>query len=759
MQLTRDGPPLLKFTLARQILLLICIPLICQVGFVVALIFLLNDANEKALVQAKLKDKIGVLEDLYSLPVQMRNATYAYVASLSETDLAEFERSRQQMRDDINKLLKMTASEPAQLSIIKHLDSDITEGLRSVSDFVELLQTNPADVERKFAELRQVLAPVEIDDVKLIRNFVAELKNEESKRPNVQKELSDQIILLILVGVSANILIVFGLAMWVYTGTVRRLNVLMQNTTLLALGKELLPLTKGSDEVSDLDNVFHNMAAVMREAEQKERAMVENAVDVICSLDGDGKFLRVSPASATVWQTPPEDLIGQRVIQLCVPEQRETFAQTLQSLVSRRAKSEFETLMHLPDGSQQHILWSVQWSRAENALFCVAHDITERKRNEEALRESEARIRSIIETMPIGLLLLDRNGTIDQVNPMMLKMFRRDRSEELIGSTLTQLYTTPLASKQNPTERLQELFDKAHGRFQEVTAIKSDGAEFPAEVLVTPFGGPHSGRLLGILMDVTERHEIERFKNEFLGVVSHELRNPLTAIRGSLKMMMVGALGPQTEQAQKAITIAERSATRLIGLVNDLLDAEKLEAGKLDMQFELRPLYPILEMSVESVKAFADDHNVTVQYNQTPVQVYADDHRIVQVMINLLSNAIKYSPKGSTVRIDVVSRGDMDEVRITDQGRGIPASHVNSLFQRFKQVERTDATAKGGTGLGLVICKAIVEQHMGKIGVDSELGKGSTFWFTLPNQAAAAQIDHSKTLVSGGERPNQPEIL
>lgn len=748
----------MKFTLSRQVYLLICIPLIFQIGFVVALVLLLNDANEKALVQTKLKEKISTLEDLYSLPVQLRDTTISYVTSFSGSDLSDFERLRQQMRDDIAKLMKMTQSQPSQLAIVKRLNSDITEGLRSVSDFIELLQTDKTDVARKFAELRQILLPVEIDDVKLIRNFAAELKREESKHSNVQKELSDQIILLILIGVSANVLVVVGLAIWFNMGTARRLNVLMQNTALLALGKELLPPSKGSDEITDLDGVFHEMAAVLREAEKKERAMVENAVDVICSLDGDGKFLRVSPASSTVWQTPPEDLIGQRVIQLCAPEHRETFTQTLKSLVSQRSKSEFETVMILPDGSSQNVLWSVQWSRAENALFCVAHDITERKRNEEALRESEARIRSIIETMPIGLLLLDREGVINLVNPMMLKLFRRSNAAELIGSKLTEIYTSPLAANQNEVQRLEELFEKARGRFQEVTAVRSDSSEFPAEILVTPFGGANSGRLLGIIMDVTERHEIERFKNEFLGVVSHELRNPLTAIRGSLKMMAVGALGPQTEQAQKAITIAERSATRLIGLVNDLLDAEKLEAGKLDMQFELRPLYPILEMSVESVKAFADDHNVSVQYQQTSSQVYADDHRIVQVMINLLSNAIKYSPKGSSVRIDVVAGPEMDEVRITDQGRGIPASHVNSLFQRFKQVERADATAKGGTGLGLVICKAIIEQHMGKIGVESELGKGSTFWFTLPNQAAAAQIDHSKQPV-GYERQNQPEIL
>lgn len=749
-----------KFTLARQVYLLICIPVVCQIFFVVALIYMVNTANAEAAVQSKLKEKIQKLEDLYSLPVQMRKSASGFIATFDESHLETFEKLRQRMRADLDDLLKMTKSEPKQQELIKHLDSDITENLRRADDFFALVQTDRADAIPRFNEILRPMVAVEQEDVKLISEFASELKAEESKRPNIEATLRDQIITLIAVGVPVNVLVALILAFWFGRSTGRRLNILVDNTTRLALGKELNPLTRGPDEITDLDEVFHKMAAILREAEQKERAMVENAVDVICSLDGDGKFLRVSPAASTVWHTDADELIGQRVVKLLSPDERESFVHTLRSLVSRQTKSEFETVMILPDNTSRNMLWSVQWSRVENALFCVAHDITERKRNEEALRESEARTRSIIETMPVGLMLLDRAGRIELINPMMRKLFSRNRADELIGSQLTSLYTTPATAALSASDKLRDIFEKAMNRFQEVTALRADTSEFPAEILVTPFGGQHSGRFLAMLMDVTERHEIERFKNEFLGVVSHELRNPLTAIRGSLKMMMVGALGPQTEQAQKAITIAERSATRLIGLVNDLLDAEKLEAGKLDMQFELRPLYPILEMSVESVKAFADEHKVNVHYEQTESLVYADDHRIVQVMINLLSNAIKYSPQGSTVRIDIVKNTDMDEVRITDQGRGIPASHVNSLFQRFKQVERSDATKKGGTGLGLVICKAIIEQHMGTIGVESELGKGSTFWFRLPNRDAAAAANQANAMTSPTrERSNQPEIL
>jgi len=212
------------------------------------------------------------------------------------------------------------------------------------------------------------------------------------------------------------------------------------------------------------------------------------------------------------------------------------------------------------------------------------------------------------------------------------------------------------------------------------------------------------------------------------------LRTPLGAIRGSLKMMAVGALGEIAPQAQKAVAIAERSASRLIGLVNDLLDVEKLEAGKLDMLFELIPIAPVIENSVESVKAFADQYEVTVTTENVEGSVFADGDRLVQVLVNLLSNGIKYSPKGGTVKVAVVQHLEELEVQVIDQGRGIPSTHINALFQRFQQVERTDATKKGGTGLGLAICKAIIEQHLGTIGVTSELDKGSTFWFRVPSK-------------------------
>ena len=245
---------------------------------------------------------------------------------------------------------------------------------------------------------------------------------------------------------------------------------------------------------------------------------------------------------------------------------------------------------------------------------------------------------------------------------------------------------------------------------------------------------------LANILDVSERREVERLKKEFVSTVSHELRTPLTSIRGSLTLLNVGALGALPDQAMKVVNIAERNTIRLIGLINDILDIEKLESGKMDMVFQDVELNSVLDRSFESVKTFADNNGVVLEMVPSSVRVNADGDRLVQVIVNLMSNACKFSPKGATVTVRVDEIPNWIEVKVIDRGRGIPAKFKNLLFQRFQQVEASDAKRKGGTGLGLAICKGIIEAHGGTIGVDSEEGKGSVFWFRIPLAQAGSKI-------------------
>jgi len=235
--------------------------------------------------------------------------------------------------------------------------------------------------------------------------------------------------------------------------------------------------------------------------------------------------------------------------------------------------------------------------------------------------------------------------------------------------------------------------------------------------------------------------EVERLKQAFLSTVSHELRTPLTSIRGSLGLLASGAVGALSADVVEVVAIAERNAVRLMALINDILDLERLETGTIELQFAQVPIESILRRAMESCATFGQAHGVTVEAPDVVSVVWADADRIVQVLVNLLSNAVKFSPPGGVVTIGVERREQWVEFRVTDCGRGVPVAYRRAIFERFRQLETSDAREKGGTGLGLAICKSIIEQHGGMLGVESEEGCGSTFWFriaTAPRPVATA---------------------
>lgn len=221
-------------------------------------------------------------------------------------------------------------------------------------------------------------------------------------------------------------------------------------------------------------------------------------------------------------------------------------------------------------------------------------------------------------------------------------------------------------------------------------------------------------------------------KKEMVAMVSHDLRTPLTSVQGSLTLLSAGVYGGLSDRAMKEVTIAENNTSRLINLINDLLDVERMEAGRLEMTIRQTFVSQILEQTSASLESFAKQNNIELDLPETGLSLNADGERLVQVLINLVSNAIKFSPPNSTVTVTVEKLSDCVEFRVIDQGRGIPPEFIDSVFERFQQVKKSDAGRKG-TGLGLAICKAIIDGHGGTIGVTSRVGKGSTFWFRIPS--------------------------
>lgn len=247
-------------------------------------------------------------------------------------------------------------------------------------------------------------------------------------------------------------------------------------------------------------------------------------------------------------------------------------------------------------------------------------------------------------------------------------------------------------------------------------------------------GNDEIARIDGVFHEMANAlNEAARKKQEFVDMISHDLRTPLSAVQTSLAVLGSGTWGQLTDTAQHKVLTAEDNIRRSISLINNLLDLERMESGKLEIRIKDQPLMPILEICVESISQLAERRNIAIKLPTTNAIVQVDDERLSQVVLNLLGNAIKFSPEGSAVTISVVDKPPWIEVRIMDQGMGIPTDYQKLIFERFRQAPGDDKAKAQGTGLGLAICKMIIDAHSGTIGVESEEGKGSTFWFSIPS--------------------------
>ena len=263
--------------------------------------------------------------------------------------------------------------------------------------------------------------------------------------------------------------------------------------------------------------------------------------------------------------------------------------------------------------------------------------------------------------------------------------------------------------------------------------VRADGSTFPVEITASPLIDDSEVRgAVVVFRDVTQRREVDRMKNEFLSVVSHELRTPLTSIRGSLGLLAGGRLGELPPRAASLVDVAVQNSERLTRLINDLLDIERMESGVSPMVLSTLEARDLLAAAADQIEGMATSLGVRVEIGTAEGRVLADEDRIIQTLMNLVGNAMKFSERGSRVCLDARPNGAEVLFRVTDEGRGIPADKLDSIFDRFEQVDSSDSRQKGGTGLGLTISRGIIERQGGRIWVESELGVGTTVHFTLP---------------------------
>ncbi len=374
-------------------------------------------------------------------------------------------------------------------------------------------------------------------------------------------------------------------------------------------------------------------------------------------------------------------------------------------------------------------------SRIGNAFDVMAQRVAETKHREEKQRE---RIQLLLDSTAEAIFGLGVDGRCTFVNTSCLEMLGYDDEHELLNKKILDLMACNQQQREDSSQQwcLEGVLKRGEPiHINDTMFHRKSGSAFPAEYWAHPIR--ERGQVVGAVVtfiDITERKQIEQMKDEFVSVVSHELRTPLTAITGVLGLMQSGVVEDLSERSRNLIDMASKNSTRLLHLINDILDMEKITAGKMHVNMVPISVRDLIAQSVDVNTSYAEQYNVSFRQHNDDIDalVLGDYDQLTQVLTNLLSNAAKFSHPGEEVEIRVSERNGRVRISVIDHGAGIPDEFRSRIFQKFTQADATDTRQKGGTGLGLSICKAIVEAHQGVIDFDSEFGKGTTLYFELP---------------------------
>lgn len=586
--------------------------------------------NAKASVQHVQEVRLEAQEVL-KLLVDAETGVRGYELTRQEEFLDPYRQALQQLPLSLGRLFQLVR-EPSQVRRYQEIERWANIRLSLLRRNLTLVNTNqdrlnPTDFVQRLREGKTTMDTIRVQ----ITEFTAveeQLLQERIQQLRRRQAIATTVLWLSgLVGVAGGI----GAMALFSVGIVRRIEQLQINAQQMAEGQPLAETIPGRDEISQLDQILHTTAAEIarREAQlhdanrlitaaaRKEKALIQNSLDLICSLDAAGILVDVNPACVQLLGYQPDDLIGQPIMELVNPDDQEATAALIAQVIGGRAAAGFENRLRCQDGSFVSVVWSAVWSPPEQLVFCVLRDNTERK-------------------------------------------------------------------------------------------------------------------------------EVDRLKNEFISTVSHELRTPLTSLRGFSELLLCREWPP--EKQREYLRVIQNESKRLTNLLNDFLDIQRIEAGRETYTFEPLDLQPILEQTVTLFSQTSERHSLVLRIPERLPLVKADSDRLKQVLTNLVSNAIKYSPDGGTVTIAAEDQGDAIAVRVSDQGLGIAAEDQSKLFTKFYRVDNASTRKIGGTGLGLALVKAIIEDHGGQVAVESEPGRGSTFSLTLPKvtQRSLAAVDEAE---------------
>ncbi|MGF1602871.1 MAG: PAS domain S-box protein [Thermosynechococcaceae cyanobacterium] len=513
-----------------------------------------------------------------------------------------------------------------------------------------------------------------------------------------------------------------------------------------------------TERTTELITVNQQLNLELQERKEAETALqisqdrfagiLEIAEDAIISINTDQNITLFNQGAERIFGYTAADILGQP-LDVLLPSQStqhhrqhiQTFGQAAQ--YAREMGERREVYGRRQDGCEFPAEASISKLELESETIytVILRDISQRKQAQKELEQLSHQNELILNAIGEGLCGLNSKGQFTFVNAA---------AEQYLGYTATELIEQPielLLPDIHEGDDFSPIYASLHTgiiqTLQNATFCRKNQSCFPVEYLTTPI--LERGQVVGAVItfkDISDRQIMERIKDEFISVVSHELRTPLTSIHGSLRMLASGMLSAQPDKSQRLLKIAAESTDRLVRLINDILDVERIESGQTRMTSQACDATELMIQATNTMQGMANKMEVTLSVHPIAAQLWADPDRIEQTFTNLLSNAIKFSAAGSTVWLratETQSAGsDVICFSIQDQGRGIPADKIDVVFERFQQADSSDTRNHEGTGLGLAICRSIVHQHGGEIWVESQLGEGSTFYFTIPKPSLSS---------------------
>ena len=479
----------------------------------------------------------------------------------------------------------------------------------------------------------------------------------------------------------------------------------------------------------------HSPSSIDIEAAERKRmeealfylaAIVESSDDAIFSKDLDGIITSWNNAAGRMYGYSAQEIVGQPVTRLAVPGREDEFAQIMEHIRKGERVNHFETTRMCKDGT--YLTVSVTISPIKNSsgsiigASSIARDITGQKR-------LEAKSQRLFESNLVGVFVSDFAGTFLDANDAFLDLLGYTR-EELQAGIMERDTITPPEFHFLSKDALHALQEKGSSGPYEKEYLHKSGKRIPVLIALTRIDQV-SDTCIGFVLDISERKELDKRKDEFISMASHELKTPVTSLKGFLSLLQRRLTIQGDEKALHYLIRMDAQINKLVKLINDLLDLSKMQTGQLIYREEPFALDALVQEIVENVQETTSAHHLQLEGN-TQAIVFGDRDRVGQVLINLLNNAIKYSHQADKVLICVAKEQDRVHISIQDFGIGIAEEYQQKIFERFYQVADAEEQTYPGLGIGLYISYEIVKRHNGEMWVESKKGQGATFHVTLP---------------------------